>query len=66
MARPAATLVNAAAVAGGRRSLRIAQHGGRGTSSREQMIYTEELARVDAPAVDVQPAYEWLLAAPET
>ncbi|MDX2170840.1 MAG: acyl-CoA dehydrogenase family protein [Deltaproteobacteria bacterium] len=27
------------------------QHGGRGASSREQMIYTEELARVDAPRI---------------
>ncbi len=26
-------------------------HGGRGASSREQMIYTEELARVDAPRI---------------
>jgi alkylation response protein AidB-like acyl-CoA dehydrogenase len=27
------------------------EHGGRGASSREQMIYTEELARVDAPRI---------------
>jgi alkylation response protein AidB-like acyl-CoA dehydrogenase len=27
------------------------QYGGRGASSREQMIYTEELARVDAPRI---------------
>ena len=26
------------------------EYGGRGLGSREQMIYTEELARVDAPA----------------
>ena len=27
------------------------EHGGRGVGSREQMIYTEELARVDAPRI---------------
>lgn len=27
------------------------EHGGRGATSREQMIYTEELARVDAPRI---------------
>jgi alkylation response protein AidB-like acyl-CoA dehydrogenase len=27
------------------------EHGGRGIGSREQMIYTEELARVDAPRI---------------